>query len=120
MHPLLERADQDKLNVWRFGAEGIGFILESNKLFENCRIAVNQAICWIPRKGYINQLEIRQRTPLGSQLMKEEDYEAQSDEIKEFYYVYENNVGTKYLVSCPYSCKFFDFSASNYLFLIDF
>ena len=75
-------------------------------MIEMCRVAYDDNRCLLPRSGYIVNLDKSSRSPVGAYgKLRLEDYEKLSPDLKNFVYLFENNVGTKYMVSCPNSCK---------------
>ena len=80
--------------------------MENQDSLEICKVAYNPVKCLLPKPGYIVNIEKFIRTPIGAYgKISLQDYENMSPELKNFVYLFENNVGTKYMVSCPYSCK---------------
>ena len=72
-----------------------------------CRVLAYHKYCLIPQIGYITNLEPGLISMVSSvpQSIKIQRYEAMKASVKASVVEFENNVKTKYLVTCPYSCK---------------
>ena len=91
----------------------------SNDMVNSCRTIYNPDRCLSVKPGYIINVEVEQTTPLPwNGKMAVPEFEALEQEVKDSAYVFENNLGTKYLVSCPYSCKKLKFDNFLHNFLI--
>ena len=71
-----------------------------------CKVGYDPNRCMSVKTGYIMNIEAKLNTPIPNKgVMKIEDYDALSADIKNTVVEVTSNLGTKYLVSCPYSCK---------------
>ena len=61
--------------------------------------------CIVPKDGFLVNLEFTGRNRLYRLIKRVEDYERMAQKDKDFFYEFENNLGKKYLISCPDSCK---------------
>ena len=84
-----------------------------NKKETNCKIFPFKSSCVIPEKGYISNLEygLTSRVTSNKNPIKLKFYEEMTVEIKSTVVEFLSNLGTKYLVSCPHSCKYAIFGA---------
>ena len=76
-----------------------------------CRLAYYKGRCMNAQKGYIidvvEGLAKKTRTPFKEGLLSLEYFEGSEQSTKDFAYIFENNVGTKYFARCNASCKNF-------------
>ena len=78
---------------------------ETYNLKETCKVLFDPRRCLIPKPGYITNLENKIKTAFYPGSYTISDYENLREEVKKTMRVYTNNVGTKYLVTCPISCN---------------
>ena len=71
----------------------------------NCRVPWDDDKCIIPKPGYVTNLQMGRRTPIPGGTMKAAEYEELPQSTKDFFVEFVNNVGSRYLIGCPYSCK---------------
>ena len=85
---------------------------------DSCRMAFSINRCVSPRPGYIINLDVTLKTPLpnyGSMTIA--DYNALGQEIKNLATTVTSNLNTKYLLTCPYTCKREQNFSQNFNFL---
>ena len=82
------------------------------ELTKMCKVPLTTTKCLIPKPGHIGTLGIELRSPLYHSVIPLADYNALSTRYKNFFVEAKNNVGTKYLLTCPLSCKHFSLFCS--------
>ena len=70
-----------------------------------CKAPIHSKGCAIQKPGYIINLESKLYSRLPSKEMKLDSYDALSQEVKDYGVEFTNNLGTRYIVACPYSCN---------------
>ena len=78
---------------------------------QNCKFVYNKYHCVISKEGFINNIDIKQKNPALFKAIPMAEYNAFNPIEKGHYCEFTNNIGTKYLVSCPHLCNFFTLSA---------
>ena len=101
------RSDEYR-GVWSGGRE-----MNSIDKASGCRLLYFQRRCMSPQPGYIldvvEGLKGKTRTPFNEGLVSLEFFEGLDQKTKDFAYVFQNNVGTKYLLVKIKSKIFFKF-----------
>ena len=81
--------------------------VSNSDFMSKCKVPFNQNTCLIPKSGYILNMDMtNKKTKDFGKIGEAAYYDSLSQESKDFLREFVNNVGTKYLVSCPWSCKF--------------
>ena len=81
--------------------------LASGTVKSYCKVALSTAYCLIPKtgSGYISNLESSKIIAVYKRLLPIAEYDAHTGEQKKMGVEFQSNVGTRYFVSCDYSCK---------------
>ena len=75
-------------------------------LLSNCKKPITKWTCLIAKPGRVQNIELSKRKTKNFEKNHEASYyQALSQEAKDFLVEFTNDVRTKYVVSCPWSCK---------------
>ena len=89
------------------------FLSDSNTVVQlsadsmtNCRLGIWWNRCLLPKPGYLVDLMLTYRSPLPPfDTISIDDFNLWDQKDKDLVYMFTNAAGTKYLASCPMSCK---------------
>ena len=84
----------------------------------SCKAATNHHDCVIPKPGNIVNLEPNLPKRLRYTAMPIANYDAHTQDDKDYLVEFTSNLGTRYLISCPHSCKLKKLQLSKLLFFI--
>ena len=102
---LLSDASESQATSYVSGTWSSVVEISKPKMEKICRAGYSRGSCLSPQPGYVINLE-KSRSPIGVfGGISFEEFEGLSSDLKRFVHVFENNRGTKYMVSCPESCK---------------
>ena len=80
--------------------------LTSHQLKETCRVGYYSKNCLLPKTGFIIDIQKVLSSPVGGfGGLSLDEFNQLDPDLKRFVHVFENNLGRKLMVSCPYSCK---------------
>ena len=83
-----------------------GMIATFNSNFmTSCKVGFENNKCLIPKPGYITAVDYSLSNPFYPGSFTIAEFEAMDEKMKSFFHVFENNIGTKFLASCPNACK---------------
>ena len=80
-------------------------ISAGSELRVNCRVALSATNCLIPKSGFMTNLEVNRKVAVYKRLLSEVEFDAHSVEQRKMVVEFQSNLGTRYFVSCDYSCK---------------
>ena len=83
----------------------IGALHPESSILKHCAVPINVRACAIAKPGSINVLNSGIKSILFVLSIGLDEYNALDQRCKDFFYEYENNVKTKYLLPCDLSCK---------------
>ena len=94
--------------------DGILNKVKTDLMKKACRVAFSPFKCLASRPGYLINLELSRRSVIPNYgVIHKDDFDQMDEKMRNSVLVVESNLKTKYLVTCPYSCKkkdtFFDF-----------
>ena len=102
---LLSGASELQASTMLTGVWSSAFVMNRPLMIEMCRVGYNREMCLSAKPGYMINLE-KYRSPVGAfGTIKYQDYEVLAQGTKNFVHVFENNAGSKFMVSCHASCK---------------
>ena len=115
-------ADQEETQAPIIVRGGKGLLApgELHNFKNTCKVMIETGRCLIPKPGYITNLENSLRTAFYPGSYTLSDFQNLREGVKKSMREYTNNVGTKYLVACPISCKLLNFESFFVRILIIF